>query len=135
MEFIKIEGAREHNLKNVNVKIPKNKLVVISQVFWGLRIFNKSLLKVHRDKNAGVKGKEAFVIDPGESEPVERFIKSNQLDLRCIMITHHHFDHVGGVPELQKKFKNIDVFAKALWACKIQQWKLQKKGLAYFINK
>lgn len=58
----------------------------------------------------GVKSKEAFVIDPGESEPVERFIKSNQLDLRCIMITHHHFDHVGGVPELQKKFKNIDVF-------------------------
>ena len=110
-------------------------LIRLSQVFWGLRIFNKSLLKVHRDKNAGVKGKEAFVIDPGESEPVERFIKSNQLDLRCIMITHHHFDHVGGVPELQKKFKNIDVFAKALWACKIQQWKLQKKGLAYFINK
>ena len=30
MEFIKIEGAREHNLKNVNVKIPKNKLVVIT---------------------------------------------------------------------------------------------------------
>lgn len=31
-EFIKICGAREHNLQNVEVKIPKNKLVVFSGV-------------------------------------------------------------------------------------------------------
>ena len=30
MEFIKIRGAREHNLKNVSVDIPRNKLVVIT---------------------------------------------------------------------------------------------------------
>ena len=29
---IKIKGAREHNLKNINVEIPKNKLVVITGV-------------------------------------------------------------------------------------------------------
>ena len=29
-DFIKIRGARVHNLKNVNVDIPKNKLVVIT---------------------------------------------------------------------------------------------------------
>lgn len=29
-EFIEITGAREHNLKNISVKIPKNKLVAIS---------------------------------------------------------------------------------------------------------
>ena len=29
-------------------------LIRLSQAFWGLRIFNKSLLKVHRDKNAGL---------------------------------------------------------------------------------
>ena len=28
--FIRIVGAKQHNLKNVNVNIPKNKLVVIS---------------------------------------------------------------------------------------------------------
>ena len=27
---IKIVGAKQHNLKNINVEIPKNKLVVIS---------------------------------------------------------------------------------------------------------
>ncbi|MCL5090770.1 MAG: excinuclease ABC subunit UvrA [Patescibacteria group bacterium] len=31
-DFIEIKGAREHNLQSVNVKIPKNKLVVLSGV-------------------------------------------------------------------------------------------------------
>lgn len=30
MDYIFVKGAREHNLKNIDVKIPKNKLVVIS---------------------------------------------------------------------------------------------------------
>ena len=38
MDFIKITGAREHNLKNVNLEIPKNKLVV----FTGLSGSGKS---------------------------------------------------------------------------------------------
>lgn len=29
-DFIKIRGARVHNLKNINLDIPKNKLVVIT---------------------------------------------------------------------------------------------------------
>lgn len=31
-DFIKIRGAREHNLKNINLDIPKNKLVVITGI-------------------------------------------------------------------------------------------------------
>jgi excinuclease UvrABC ATPase subunit len=29
-EFIKVRGARVHNLKNINVDIPRDKLVVIT---------------------------------------------------------------------------------------------------------
>ena len=29
-ESIKIEGARAHNLKNINVEIPRDKLVVVT---------------------------------------------------------------------------------------------------------
>ena len=29
-EFVEIRGAREHNLKNINVKIPRDKLTVIT---------------------------------------------------------------------------------------------------------
>lgn len=39
-EFIEIIGAREHNLKNINLKIPKNRLVV----FTGLSGSGKSTL-------------------------------------------------------------------------------------------
>ena len=31
-DFIVIKGAREHNLKNIDVTIPRNKLVVITGV-------------------------------------------------------------------------------------------------------
>jgi excinuclease UvrABC ATPase subunit len=39
-EYILIKGAREHNLKNIDVEIPRNKLVVIT----GLSGFGKSSL-------------------------------------------------------------------------------------------
>ncbi|GAB4218846.1 MAG: excinuclease ABC subunit UvrA [Candidatus Microgenomates bacterium] len=32
MDFIKIKGAKEHNLKNINLEIPKNKLVVFTGI-------------------------------------------------------------------------------------------------------
>lgn len=32
MEYIDIKGAREHNLKNIDIKIPKNKLTVITGI-------------------------------------------------------------------------------------------------------
>jgi excinuclease ABC subunit A len=32
MEFISVRGAREHNLKNINLEIPRNRLVVITGV-------------------------------------------------------------------------------------------------------
>lgn len=44
------------------------------------------------------------VIDPGESEPVLRALAERELGLGAILITHHHFDHVNGVPGLLEKF-------------------------------
>ena len=40
------------------------------------------------------------VIDPGEAAPVRSFLKSHGLKLERILCTHHHWDHVSGVPEL-----------------------------------
>ena len=30
MEYLKIKGARTHNLKNISVNLPRNKLIVIT---------------------------------------------------------------------------------------------------------
>ena len=35
------------------------------------------------------------VIDPGEAEPVIKFLKKKNWDLDEIINTHHHHDHVG----------------------------------------
>ena len=46
----------------------------------------------------------AFVVDPSEFVPVDEFIKKNNLNLKYILNTHHHFDHVGGNIELKEKY-------------------------------
>ncbi|WP_144391322.1 hydroxyacylglutathione hydrolase [Pleionea sediminis] len=48
---------------------------------------------------------ECIVVDPGDAEPVENFLKSNKLSLSAILITHHHFDHTGGIIDLKKNHK------------------------------
>ena len=42
----------------------------------------------------------SIVIDPGESSNTINFLEKNQLDLKAILITHHHFDHTGGIDEI-----------------------------------
>ena len=44
----------------------------------------------------------ACVIDPSESRPVIEAIEKNKVDLKYILNTHHHYDHVGGNKELKK---------------------------------
>lgn len=49
------------------------------------------------------------IVDPSEAEPVLNIIKSEGLIPIAIMITHHHWDHVGGIPGITKQF-NIPVY-------------------------
>ena len=46
----------------------------------------------------------ACVIDPSEAEPIISFIESNNIKLKFILNTHHHYDHVGGNKDLKKKY-------------------------------
>ena len=45
-------------------------------------------------------GRYACVVDPGEKSPVSDYLHKNKLELRYILVTHHHADHTGGVLDL-----------------------------------
>jgi len=44
--------------------------------------------------------RHAAVVDPGEARPVLEYLGRERLELCAILATHHHPDHVGGIPEL-----------------------------------
>ncbi len=50
------------------------------------------------------KNNNACVIDPGEADPIINIVKKNKINIKYILNTHHHEDHVGGNLELKKKF-------------------------------
>ena len=51
----------------------------------------------------------ACVVDPSEAGPVIDYLKDKNINLKYILNTHHHFDHIGGNRELKKKYKSIVV--------------------------
>jgi hydroxyacylglutathione hydrolase len=50
------------------------------------------------------------VVDPGDAAPVLAYCQDNQLVLSAILITHHHWDHTGGIDALLAAFPDIPVY-------------------------
>ena len=59
---------------------------------------NYSYLIIDEKKNI------ACVIDPGEAEPIIEYLENNNIKLKYILNTHHHYDHVGGNQKLKNKY-------------------------------
>ena len=50
------------------------------------------------------RGDNAAVVDPGDAKPVLAYLRAEKLQLRAILNTHHHADHVGGNAELLEHY-------------------------------
>jgi hydroxyacylglutathione hydrolase len=50
---------------------------------------------------------QAYVVDPGDAQPVIDTVDAQGIELVGILITHHHFDHVGGLPALCDKYRPV----------------------------
>ena len=50
------------------------------------------------------KNNNACVIDPSEPDPIIDFVEKKNINLKYILNTHHHYDHVGGNNDLKKKY-------------------------------
>lgn len=57
-------------------------------------------------------GTAAAVVDPGDATPVLAYLAREGLALTAILATHHHGDHVGGIPALLARFP-VSVFGPA----------------------
>jgi len=45
--------------------------------------------------------RRVVIVDPGDAEPVLRYLAETQQELAAIMLTHKHADHIGGVQALR----------------------------------
>ena len=55
------------------------------------------------------KNDSVVVVDPGDPEAVESYLEKKNLKLEAILITHHHYDHTGGIIKLNEKW-NPEVY-------------------------
>ncbi len=50
---------------------------------------------------------ECAVVDPGDARPVEQYLQRHARSLSYILLTHHHNDHIGGVPALLEQYPAV----------------------------
>lgn len=100
-----------------------------------IKAFNDNYIWTLINKN----NKQAIVIDPGQAQPVAEYMQAHDLEMTSIWTTHHHFDHVGGVMELQEYFPMTHIVGHSehgveedqtikdgssvsAWGCTVQVW-------------
>lgn len=52
----------------------------------------------------------AWIVDPGESEPVINYLETHHLQPQAILVTHQHHDHVNGIRGLKAAYPNLTVY-------------------------
>ncbi|MCM8537057.1 MAG: hydroxyacylglutathione hydrolase [Lentisphaeraceae bacterium] len=72
---------------------------------------------------------DAAIVDPGDATPVLNHLQENDLELKYILITHHHPDHVGGIRQLKAKFPSCKVYGPASENIPMIDYRLKEKDV------
>ncbi len=56
---------------------------------------------------------QAGVVDPSEAAPVAERVETEGVELKAILSTHHHMDHIGGNKELLQRYPGLAVYGHA----------------------
>lgn len=75
-----------------------------------MKIIQKPLGPVQANCYLVVENHKALLIDPGDVYPeLDSILKENDCTLQAIVLTHAHFDHIGGVDFIVHQF-GVDVY-------------------------
>lgn len=80
--------------------------MTISKKIIPICAFNDNYIWLFFDETS----RDAWVVDPGDATPVRAALQQHQLRLAGIFITHHHYDHSGGVQDLLTEWPSIPVY-------------------------
>ena len=57
--------------------------------------------------------RRAIAVDPGDAAPLQAWLSRQQLQLEAVWVTHHHADHIGGLPALLAAWPQLAVYGPA----------------------
>lgn len=52
-----------------------------------------------------IESPDSYILDPGAAKPVYDYLQQHKLQLKAILLTHHHHDHIDGAVELSEKYQ------------------------------
>ena len=56
---------------------------------------------------------QCVIVDVGDVEPLMDYLNKNQLKVSSLLLTHVHFDHIYGLPELMKVFPELPIYTNS----------------------
>ncbi len=74
-----------------------------------VRAFNDNYIWLIRSPD----NRFAAIVDPGDARPVLQTLQAESLTPVAILITHHHWDHTGGIGGLLEQYPNLIVYGPA----------------------